>query len=53
MGVSPLRQLEERLMPREVDVEGRAAVVALEPVAEEVAAVNGVALLEIDMGDGV
>ena len=49
VGVFALRQLEEGLVPGEVDVEGGAAVVALEPVAEEVAAVNRVAFLEVDM----
>ena len=34
-------------------MKGGAAVVALEPVAEEVAAVNCVAFFEIYMGDGV
>ena len=53
VGVFPLRQFEERLVPGEVDLEGGAAVVALEPVAEEVAAVNCVAFFEIYMGDGV
>ena len=46
-------ELEERLVPGEVYVERSAAVVAFEPVAEEVGATIGVAGLEEDVGDRV
>ena len=48
-----LGELEEGVVPGEVDVEGGAAVVVFGPLVEELGAVMGLASFEEDMGDGV
>ena len=51
--IMALRQLEQCLMPGEVDVVGRTRVKALEPALEKLPAVHCVAGLEEHMGNRV